>query len=298
MLWLKRLLIAVAAVILLAILATAVGYRQMHGVPDFYAHRNLNAREMEAAAETGLNKLINVQNWAAEHHAQESARLHAAAAANPATAPAAAAATKPAANTTTVEFSEDELNAFFQKWVSKEGWADKFGKYVADPAIFLQDGRVILAGTVKEMNALASAHFEPRLDAAGNLDLRLVKVLGGNLPLPKAVWSAQRDKLAQAVAQHLPEWRKDAAISPSGTANLDAVSAGLSETLLNVLQDKPSEPVIFLPVMNSGAVPARLTAVSIADKTLSLTVAPMTPAERQAFLARLKTPDGPTASAR
>lgn len=295
MLWLKRLLIAVAVVILLAILATAVGYRQMHGVPDFYAHRNLNAQQMATAAETGLNKLINVQNWAAEHRARESARLHVGAT-NPAAATA--PASKPAANTTTVEFSEDELNAFFQKWVSKEGWADKFGKYVADPAIFLQDNRVILAGTVKDMNTLASVYFEPKLDADGNLDLRLVKVLGGNLPLPKAVWAAQRDKLAQAVTDHLPEWKRDAAISPTGTANLDAVSAGLSEALLNVLRDRPSEPVIFLPVINAGAVPARLTAVSIADKTLSVTVAPMTPAERQAFLDRLKGTRPQTASAR
>lgn len=296
MVWVKRILTGLAVVLVVAILVTAIGYRKMHGVPDWYAQRNLNADQLAAAATAAENKLINVQNWSAEHRAQESAKNYAA---STQTAPRAAAvtpATKPA-NSTTIEFTEDEINALFQKWVAKEAWTDKFGKYVTDPAIFLQDNRVILAGTVRDLGTLASAHFEPKLDASGKLDLRLVKVLGGNLPLPKAVWSTQKDKLVRAVADHLPQWRRQATIAPNGTANLDAISAGLTEALLNVLNDRPSEPVIFLPVLNNGAIPARLTAVAVADKTLSLTVTPMTRAEREAFLGRLKGGTGLTASA-
>jgi hypothetical protein len=77
-------------------------------------------------------------------------------------------------------------------------------------------------------------------------------------------------------------------VTGNGTVNIDAVSAGLTEALLRVLHDEPAEPVIFLPVAGHGAVPARLTDVSVQDQTLSLTVRPMTPAERAAFLARVK----------
>lgn len=283
MVWVKRGLLVLATLLLAAILLTAIGYRKLHGIPTWYSVRAMTASELEAAAHSAENKLTNMQNWAAEHHAEESAKLHGK---GETTAPA-VATTKPA-ETTTIELSEDELNAFFQKWVASSGWAEKFGKYVTDPAIFLQDGRVILAGTVRDIGAVASVHFEPKITENGQLDLKLVRVLGGNLPLPKAVWSAQREKLTEAIARQLPQWQKKAAISPSGTANLDAVDAGLTETFLRVMDDQASEPVIFLPVAGHGAIPARLTAVSVEDKTLSLTVAPMTSGEREGFLERLK----------
>jgi uncharacterized protein YpmS len=248
----------------------------------------MSAEKLAAAAHSAENKLVEMQNWAAEQRARESARLHAAT--TPATTASTSrpAATKPA-DTTTIEFSQDELNAFFQKWVASAGWSEKFGKYVADPAIFLQDGRIILAGTVKELGGtVASVHFEPRIDANGKLDLRLARVLGGNLPLPKAVWASQRDRLAQVAVQQLPHWQQHASMTGNGTVNIDAVSAGLAEALLHVLHDEPADPVIFLPVAGHGAIPARLTDVAVQDQTLSLTVRPMTPAERTAFLARVK----------
>ncbi|HZZ43224.1 MAG TPA: hypothetical protein VFE58_09820 [Tepidisphaeraceae bacterium] len=280
--WLKRIYATVAIVLVLVILATAIGYRKLHGIPDWYTMRTMTAGELAAAAHRVEDKLANMQNWAAEQHARESAQIKSG---NP--APTTMAASQPA-NTTTIEFTEDELNAFFQKWVTSAGWADKFGKYVTDPAIFLQDNHVILAGTIKEMNTLASVHFEPKLDAAGNMNMELTQVLGGNLPLPKAVWSSQKDKLINAASQQLPHWQKQAAISPNGTANLDAVSAGMTEVLIHILQNEPFAPVIFLPVAGHGAIPARMTAVSVVDKTMSITVTPMSPVDREAFLAHLK----------
>lgn len=287
--WLKRTLIVVAVLLVIAILFTALGYRKLHGVPDWYALRTMSTEKLAAAAHSAENKLVEMQNWAAQERARESARLHAT---TVSTTPAATTATRPAsqpADTTTIDFTQDELNAFFQKWVASTGWAQKFGKYVSDPAIFLQDGRIILAGTVKELGGtVASVHFQPSIDRDGKLDLRLVRVLGGNLPLPKAVWSSQRDRLARVAAEQLPHWQQHASIAANGTLNLDAVSAGLTEALLHVLHDQPADPVIFLPVAGHGAIPARLTDVSVQDQTLSLTVRPMTPAERQALLARVK----------
>ena len=200
---------------------------------------------------------------------------------------AAAATTRPA-NVTTVSFSEDEINALFQKWMARSGWVETLEPYMADPMLVIQDQRVIVAGTLKDMNTLASVHFEPEVTADGKLDLQLVKVLGGKLPLPRAIWSSQRQKAVYALAQRLPEWSREAAIKPNGIANDDAVKVGLSRLLLNVLNERDSEPVIFLPVAGQGAVPARLVEVAVEEKTLSLTVAPMTAAERAAFLAQLK----------
>ena len=282
--WFKRLLLTLAIVAVLVILLTALGYRRLHGVPDWYTVRTFSAEQLQKLEQAAENKFINAQNWAAEHRAIESANRKQGTTQS-STEPT--AATKPA-DTTTIELTEEEVNALFQKWLARSGYVDKLKKYLVDPVLVIRDGRVIVAGTLAEMNTLASVHFEPKVTAEGNLDLRLVKVLGGKLPLPKAVWSSQREKIIQAVAKHMPGWARAASIDDSGIANTDAINVALTRMLVHVLNDEPSEPVIFLPVIQRGAVPARLTDVAVEDETLSLTVTPMTPAEREAFLAKLK----------
>ena len=79
-------------------------------------------------------------------------------------------------------------------------WKDHYSAYVDDPVLVLQDNRLILAGTVKEMDTVVSVHFEPVLDADGKLRLNLVRVMGGKLPLPRAFWDGYRQKLCDAMA--------------------------------------------------------------------------------------------------
>ena len=73
---------------------------------------------------------------------------------------------------------------------------------------------------------LVSAHFEPVLENE-KLRLRVVNVLGGQLPLPQALWGGYRQKLEQSLREKIPQWQARATIGPDG-ANRDAVGARLT----------------------------------------------------------------------
>jgi hypothetical protein len=93
--------------------------------------------------------------------------------------------------------------------------------------------------------------------------------------------------------QPLPRWQAGADILSNGTANSDAVAAAMSELLMDVLNDRPAPPVLFLPYDVSNrhrSLPVKLTHVGIASKTLTLEVQPLTPSQRHELLASLRAP--------
>ena len=64
----------------------------------------------------------------------------------------------------------------------------------------------------------------------------------------------------------------------------------MSRLFMNALDDEPADPTIFLPTTSSTGlkVPVRLYDVSIEDKTLTLSVLPLTSAESNQLHGRLK----------
>ena len=64
----------------------------------------------------------------------------------------------------------------------------------------------------------------------------------------------------------------------------------LEQVLLNVLQNRPTEPVFFVPVPDGAHVPVKLTDVQVSDDTLKLSARPLTAPERQAFMRKLTQP--------
>ena len=61
-------------------------------------------------------------------------------------------------------------------------------------------------------------------------------------------------------------------------------------TVAGVLHDRPAEPILFLPLVDQGAVAVKLTHIDIDDHALTLTVEPLTSDERVDLLARIKHP--------
>ena len=65
----------------------------------------------------------------------------------------------------------------------------------------------------------------------------------------------------------------------------------MSELLIHTLKDELAEPVLFVPEAHEGhdtrSLPVQLTNISIANKTLSLTVVPMNANQREEFLKHL-----------
>jgi hypothetical protein len=170
------------------------------------------------------------------------------------------------------------------------GWKAHWQPYLNDPEIFLADGRVILAGDLKEMRTLVSLHFRPELDEKGQLRLNLEKVLGGRLPLPDMLLGPQKDKLENALRGQLPGWQQRAKISSSGTANLDAVAAGMSKLLLAGLEDRPADNTFFLPLDYEGRknVPVKLTKLVVDEKGVTMTAVPLNAAEREGMIKRIR----------
>src|SRR5438105_3370163 len=114
------------------------------------------AAARRAAAVRAENELKRTIDWAASQQAEERAALYAArsslttsATSAPATAP-----TPTTRRSLTVTFTEQELNAAFEKWETAYDWRDAYGAYISDPRIVLHEGRLIVAGDVKDMGTL------------------------------------------------------------------------------------------------------------------------------------------------
>jgi hypothetical protein len=283
--WFKRLAIFVVGLGL--VLALAAGAAYVYGVrrtPDWLKRPMATAAEQAAAAGRVDRKILETLSLVGEMNAAESAGSRPS---DP--GDKRAVATQPA-RPLRVDFTEDELNASFQKWDQLYGWTDRYKAYVQNPTVVLHDGRLVLAGNSKELGTVVSLHFEPKLTKNGQLDLRLAQVLAGRLPIPQGFFDKYRNSAISKLHAALPNLRRKALIKPDGSANSEAMAAAMGELFLHVLASEPAEPVIFLPVRESTSVPVRLTDVTIDDqtKTLSLTVKPLNASERVSLLERIR----------
>jgi hypothetical protein len=135
-----------------------------------------------------------------------------------------------------------------------------------------------------------SIELIPRLEA-GQLRLSISRVLAGKLPLPSAFMSRYRQQVENALAAHLPDWRRGAQLGDQGGANLDAVAAAMADLLIDALQDRPAPPVLFLPYSMQSrpkSLPVKVTDMRIEDRTLTMTVQPLDSADRTKLLEQIR----------
>jgi hypothetical protein len=120
----------------------------------------------------------------------------------------------------------------------------------------------------------------------------MVSVRGGNLPLPKDLLiSPMRARAIQELQRRVPAWQAQAKIDSHGGANDDTMKLALGQLLVALLQEKPADSVMFLPVFQeSRRVPANLSDIKVTDQKLTFTVIPMDATQREQLLANLKTP--------
>jgi hypothetical protein len=87
--------------------------------------------------------------------------------------------------------------------------------------------------------------------------------------------------------------RPRAKLNGDGSANKSFVIASMNEMLLHALNGEPAEPVLFLPhdpARFQNGLPVKLTDLKVKDKTITLTVVPLTPDERKDLLQRVREP--------
>jgi hypothetical protein len=297
--WLKRLLLAVACLLVLLILGVTVAWKMLHGRPSWYPDEGpVDVAEQQAAAARAEDEVKRTIDWAAAQQAEERARLQGGGDAGvPATTTSPATDRSPAPNRSlTVRFTEQELNAAFAKWGSVWHWDEKYGDSISSPRIVLHDGRIIVAGQVKEMGTVVSLHFKPLVQDDGRVRFDLARVLGGRLPLPQSMFDKYRQQLDEKVRAALPALQQGARIAPDGSANEKAVGAAMSKLLLRVLSNEADDAVLFLTANQGSRVPVRLTGVTVEGKTITATVERMNANERARLLERIREPEAPPAA--
>jgi uncharacterized protein YpmS len=278
--WIKTVLILIALALMGVIVFSYVSYELAIGTPDWYRPLSLSPQEQADAARRADDKFLTLLSRAADAQAAQR-RTH-------------ASSTQPTSTQSdpiTVSFSDEELNAFFYKWIQLNHWNEKMGHYLSDPQIILHDGQLILAGKTElggfMKGTVLSIHFLPKLDQKGSLILEIEGIWAGRLPLPDSVWNSQRDKLESLVRAKLPQLRRQSHISDSGSANADAVAVAMSDSLLHILNGKPASPVIFLPMNPHGGYPVKLTQLDVGKGSIAFSALPLTAEERGQLIERI-----------
>jgi hypothetical protein len=279
--WTRRVLIILTLFLLSVLLFLGATLALYKGTPDWYVV-SMEPQRRAAAAMGAEEKITQTQNWAAllQGDAVRAARATQQARPAPATR---------VSDVHEVRFTQDELNALFEKWSSLYGWDSKYGQYLAEPRVILHPGRLIIAAKVTDLGTVASFHFAPAMDDRGKLHLDLVKVLGGRLPLPNALWDSYKQRLVESLNRWMPRWRAGAVIDARGAANGPAMYATLSAFVLNISRNEGGEPILFLPLLdNAKSLPVKVMRFSIDQDALVLKVRKLTPRERDELLKKIR----------
>jgi len=280
----KRFLRILVMVLFLGGIGVAVLHHLSTRRPDRYAYALLTPEQREEAARrVDTQKIPLLLSMANEAQAKSSSAVRAVSQG----LPVPPNATQPVAPLN-LSFTQDEINSFLWKW--SQSYKPTYERYVTNPFVALEDGSIVLMGTVPEFDRVVSAFFEPKLDEKGMLHSDLASIKLGSLPLPQGLFNSKREKVETALRSRLPNWQNNARIDPTGLANNDARAAWLGKLVLQLLNHQPSPAVIFVNTSNAKTVPVRLTNVTIEKGTLTITVQPMDAAERAALLEQIRAP--------
>jgi uncharacterized protein YpmS len=275
--WVRRILLLIAIVLCLVVAAAIVGIHLYRGTPSWYRTRVMSEEEQKATANRADQKMADAISWAASVQAQAVRRL------------AGTAATHESpVESKTITISEDELNAFFDSWQNSDKLQlqRRLSRYFTDGRVVLVDHEIILAGESKELGTVASVHLAPSIDEAGQLHLQWNGVSAGLLPVPQSAISGQLQKLQETLQDEMSFWRRSADVDKTFSANTTAVETGMTRLLLDALNNRVSNPIAFVPFDLrdlSHALVVRLSAIEVSDGSLTVTLQPLGPDDRQSI---------------
>jgi hypothetical protein len=284
MTWFKRLFYLFAFVLLILLATSVFGTYLYRGTPSWYRPRIATTEQTKDAANRADQKLLDLFSWAASAQAQQARSLQGIANAN-----------DPRIGPKTVTFNEDEINSFISSWQTPDTskLQQRIARYFTDGRIIFEDDAIILAGQSPELHTLASAKFDPQIDADGKLHLDLAALRAGRLPVPLSAVSSHLRRLQSLLRQQLILQQPTVDIDPALTANRSALAAGWLHLLLSAMNNQPCDPVLLIPFDMSNlrrGMPAKLTAIKVVEGKITLTVEPTPAGDRKALIDRLKQP--------
>jgi hypothetical protein len=274
---------------------SVMSYLAIHRTPDWYQPDTRSEAQRNKAADRLEDLYHLLITWGQKKHYEQPGVIDAHSAQQ-----AVSILSHKADESFPISFTDDELNALFNKWENTKDRREWFDQYVEDPRLVIRGRQLIFVGKVKSMDLVVSLIFEPQLNPQGQLEMKLVHVLGGILPLPEPLWAGRRESIEKLLLRKQPDFQGGANISSDGVANGDAASAAMNRLLLATLQYKPTDAVIFVPLDPLGvkltkSLPVKITAIHMHDHTLEMTAEQMTPEERGELLKELKGTQKPAA---
>jgi hypothetical protein len=280
----KRLFYLLAFILLILLATSALGTYLYRGTPNWYRPRIATTEQTKDAANRADQKLLDLFSWAASAQAQQARTLH-----------GITSTREPAVGPKTITFDEDEINSFISSWKTPgtSQLQQRIARYFTDGRVVFESDAIILAGQSPELHTLASAEFDPRIDADGNLHLDLAALRAGRLPVPLSAVSTHLRRLQSLLRQQLILQQPTVNIDPALTANRSALAAGWLRLLLSAMNNQPCDPVLLIPFDISNlrrGMPAKLTAIKVVEGEITLTVEPIPAADRKALIDRLKQP--------
>lgn len=191
----------------------------------------------------------------------------------------------------TQTFTSDEINAAFAKWKALDPRLVKLSTEMVDPRVAIDKNRIVLVAHFVKYGTELSVHFEPHMDAEGQLHLKVAKVAGGRMPVPRTLWENHEQVLGKWLRARVPVAAAKAKMEPSGIMNEKAGDAAMSDLLANLLAGQPADPVVAIRIepQSSDCVFVRLSTLRVAEKSVTLTFKPLTLEEKKQQLQRLKT---------
>jgi hypothetical protein len=232
-----------------------------------------------AAANDADQKVITAMSWAADAQARQTRRRLA--------ANSSSATPEPSDDVgpITLEFTAAQLNSFIRKWLaqlpgeSQNQWAD--------PAVFLENGRIILAARMSDGSNVLSVSIDPAIDAQGQLTASVQSMQAGRLRLPMSMLSGELSVAEASLKTRLAAWQSQATIDADGIGNPAAANVCVAQLGIALLESaagrsSPVDPIFMMPFDPSHAkreLPVRIEAIDINGQRVRVTMRALTEPE-------------------
>jgi hypothetical protein len=265
--WLKRILLTLGVLTLLAGIVVGVAWHRASRVPDWYAAAK------PGAVATAEQPLLPTQNWAARTSAGN-------------------VDAKPAeAKAHTLELTDQQINTLLMKWSDAAGVSRRLGDQFEDLRVRLADGKITLAGRSPEYGRVVSVVVEPEKRGEG-VALRLAGIFVGDQRLPLVAMNDQQSQLRGGVARRVKAARDQLAIDGHGIATPKTSEIYYTTVAADLLAGRAAEAFAFLNFQPLGdaqdTVATRVTGLSIDQGKLRMEIRMLTGDERAKLVETLR----------
>jgi hypothetical protein len=118
----------------------------------------------------------------------------------------------------------------------------------------------------------------------------LSHIYNGRLPVPLTLLQRPRQNLQISLENSLPDWQLASGIGGDGLGNSSAATTAAAELLLAGLTDRSANAVFLIPCAVGDlrkTVPLRITELTIADRQMTITLAPLEESELRSLLSKI-----------